>query len=209
MSIICEHPKIEPFHAKLTSIRWYRGNYEDKQQLASENLDDSGTLEFNEFNYWDELNYTCVAEAGNLIKFKTISIYAVEKPIIIQEPKDVIITGEEDENVKFECKFEIPMQNNSPNVSAFVLNQLYSQLDINWYFKPQQPHYDLNQSVLWKRLENDKILKFIINKNQILSQLDINETINKVNLGYYKCEINNKNFDTISSKAAYLYSNSK
>ena len=193
-NLICEYPKIEPFYVKLTNIKWYKGDFENKKVLEIENLDDSGILEFSEFNYWDEYNYTCVVVVDlNLIKFKTIMIYSVEKPVITQSPKDIL--SETGENIIFECKFEIE------NNNSVILTQIYSQMKINWYFQ------SLNLKDSWKQIkENENHLT--INKNQILTKLNLTK-INELNLGYYKCAINIENFNSIISKPAYLYSNSK
>ncbi len=198
--LICEYPKIEPFYVKLTSIKWYKGNFENKKILEKENLDDSGILEFSEFNYWDEYNYTCVAVVGlYLTKFTTIRIFAIEKPVIIHHPKD-ISNENVGENIKFECKFEIPIAHNN----SIILQKIFTQMKINWYFQP------LNFNDSWIRIKEDEkaLLNFTINKNQILSKLNLIK-INNLNLGYYKCEINIENFNSIISKPAYFYSNSK
>ena len=74
-------------------------------------------------------------------------------------------------------------------------------MKINWYFQ------SLNLKDSWKQIkENENHLT--INKNQILTKLNLTK-INELNLGYYKCAINIENFNSIISKPAYLYSNSK
>ena len=182
-TLICVYPKIQPKYQKVTSIEWYKGTFESRQQLDSRKfLSDSGVLEFDEVNYWDAFNYTCVSTIGKLKIFKTINIYTVEKPVLIEMPNDQMVTSQND-SINFECKFQFSSQNRP-------------LATIIWYFKLRNNE--------WKSIFNENFNASTTN-NYYLSRLVLT-SVNELHFGYYKCEIKIENFDLIDSKPAYLYS---
>jgi hypothetical protein len=190
LSLICVNPTVEPKHVKLKSIKWYKGWYHSENELYTGSLissnGDSSVLKIDEMNYSNSLNYTCVATVRNYTKSSTISLYALEKPSIIEMPSDRLVSNK-NQNIKFECKFEVPL----PKGVHF---ELYSKINVNWYFLPEYSHD-------WKQIYHEKLTQ--INENQFVSQLYL-KMVNERHFGYYKCEVKIDNFDTVCSKPAFL-----
>lgn len=233
LNIICIEPKIEPKYVNLkTTIKWTNNLIESGLNSITQY---DGNLEIAQLDTIHKSTYTCLSMINNeIIKTKTFNLYLLQKPVIIENPKNqsIVIKEQKEENVDFECKFEVYL---TLKENTSIINEFCSKLNVQWYFLPEiitiknnendefleetsstivqfyDDHFTESKNI-WNLVFHDKYLynkKLSKTNNSIVLTSRYKQPLikNELNMGFYKCQIQIQiqNFDIIESKSAYLY----